>query len=247
MSGFHVLMYHEVVKKEEYNPKGYLGIDVNQNYEDVLPQALFAFKEEFEKQMEFLYDNGYATLKLQQVIDFYYNNRPLPEKAVLLTFDDMYKSQMRNAYSILKKYNFNAVGFIVLDWIFNEPKEDSTVRSVCMSREELDKMSDVFEYANHTKSLHTRKAESFALQNVDKNTFLEDIKTCDEFVNVKHILAYPFGVYTEENVQWLKEIETLLAFTTEGGKNTKETDPLKLHRNAVILHYDLEKFKEILK
>ncbi len=245
VSGFNVLMYHEIIKKQDYNPNNYGGIDVKQKYEDVLPQVLFAYKEEFERQMEYLYENGYITLKLQQVVDFYYNNKPLPEKAVLLTFDDMYKSQLLNAYPILKKYNFNAVGFVALDWLFDEPKEDSPGRSVCLSREELEIMSDVFEYANHTKALHTRKDNLTALQTVDKNTFIEDIKACEEFVSVKHMLAYPFGVHTEENIKWLKEIGTLLAFTSESGKNTKETDPLKLHRNAVILHYDLEKFKAI--
>jgi peptidoglycan/xylan/chitin deacetylase (PgdA/CDA1 family) len=247
VNGFHVLMYHEIVKKEDYNPSNYVGIHVKQNYEDVLPQVLFAFKEEFEKQMQYLYDSGYVTLKLQQVVDFYYNDKPLPEKAVLLTFDDMYKSQMYNAYPILKKYNFNAVGFVALDWLFDEPKEDSAVHSVCLSKEELHRMSDVFEYANHTKAMHTRKDELTALQTVDKKTFIQDIKACEEFVNAKHMLAYPFGVFTEENVEWLKEIGTLLAFTSEGGKNTKETNPLKLHRNAVILHYNLDKFKDILK
>jgi peptidoglycan/xylan/chitin deacetylase (PgdA/CDA1 family) len=247
MSGFHALMYHEIVKKKEYNPDSYLGIDVKQDYKDVLPQVLFAFKEEFEKQMEYLYENGYVTLKLQQVMDFYYNDKPLPEKAVLLTFDDLYKSQLLNAYPILKKYKFNAVGFVALDWLFDEPKEYSAKYSVCLSKEELEMMSDVFEYANHTKSLHTRKDNLTALQTVDKNIFVEDIKACEEFVSVKNVFAYPFGAFTEENIRWLMEIGIQLAFTSQGGKNTKEANPLTLHRNAVILQYDLEKFKEILK
>lgn len=240
-------MYHEIIKKEDYNRNTYEGIEVKQGYKDILPEVLFAFKEEFERQMEYLYENGYTTLKLQQVVDFYYNDKALPEKSVLITFDDMYKSQLLYAYPILKKYNFSAVGFVTLDWLFDEPREYSTTRSVCLSRLELEAMSDVFEYANHTKALHTRKDNLTAIQVVDKETFDEDYKACEEFVNVKHMFAYPFGGYSEDNIKWLKELGTLLAFTSEAGRNTKGTNPLKLHRNAVILPYNLEKFKSIFK
>jgi peptidoglycan/xylan/chitin deacetylase (PgdA/CDA1 family) len=246
VTGFRTLMYHEIIKREDYNPDNYLGIDVKQDYKDILPQVLFAFKEEFEKQMEYLYDNGYTTLKLQQVIEYYYNDKPLPEKSVLLTFDDMYKSQLLYVYPVLKKYGFNAVGFVTLDWLFDEPKEYSTVRSVCLSKEELNLMSDVFEYANHTKALHTRKDNLTAIQTADKDVFMKDLKACDDFVDVKNIFAYPFGAFIEENLEWLREAGTLLAFTSEGGKNTKEKDPLRLYRNAVILHFGLDSFKEII-
>jgi len=174
----------------------------------VLPQVLFAFLEEFEKQMEYLHTNGYVTLKLKDIEEFYYNNKSLPEKSVLLTFDDMYKSVIKYVYPILKKYNFNAVGFVVLDWIFDEQQDYSTEYSVCMSKAELNTMRDVFEYANHTKALHTRKEDKTALQLVDRNTLSEDIKRCNEFV--------------------------------------KATDPLKINRDGVLLHYDLEQFKKIL-
>ena len=246
MKGFNVLMYHEIIGRNDFNYPSYKGIKVQQDYEDVLPPVLFAYLDNFEKQMKYLYEEGYVTLSLKDVIDFYYYNKDLPEKSVLLTFDDMYKSVLHNAYPILKKYNFHAVGFVVKDWIFDEIQENSNNQSVCLSMKELDQMRDVFEYANHTKSLHTRKDNITALLSVDKDTFVKDITECEKHVDTKNVLAYPFGFYKEENIDWLKEIGFLLAFTSQGGINTKETNPYKLHRNGVLLDFDLEKFKDIL-
>ncbi|MTI67901.1 MAG: chitin deacetylase [Firmicutes bacterium] len=246
MKGFHVLMYHEIIKKEDFDIDNKSNIKVNQDYQDVLPKPLFVFLKEFKKQMRYLYENDYTTLELKDIIDFLYNNKPLPKKSVLLTFDDMYKSVLLYAYPILKKYNFNAVGFVVLDWLFNKEKEYSNSKSVCLSKKELEKISDVFEYANHTKRLHTRRNGLTASQTIDKLTFFKDVKACDEFVDVKKVFAYPFGIFTEDVLDWLKELEFLLAFTTESGKNSIKTNPLKIHRNGVFLNYDLDDFKKIL-
>lgn len=247
MKGFKVLMYHEIIRTEDFDYTRYQGIKVRQDYHDVLPPVLFAYLEAFEKQMKYLYDEGYVTLSLKDVIDYYYNNKSLPDKSVLLTFDDMYKSVLLYAYPILKKYGFHAVGFVVRDWLFDEVQGYSANHSVCLSREELEQMKDVFEYANHTKALHTREDGKGALQTSDKARFLEDIMNCEQFVDTKHAFAYPFGIYTDENIAWLREAGFLLAFTSVEGTNTRETDPYKLHRNGVLLNYDIEKFIAMMK
>lgn len=246
MEGFHVLMYHELIKKEDFNVNNASHIKVKQNYDDVLPSILFAYVEEFEKQMKYLYENGYKTLRLQEVIDYYYNNKKLPEKSVLLTFDDMYKSIYLYAYPILKKYNFNAVGFVVLDWLFDNEQEYSNVSSVCMSKSELSAISDVFEFANHTKALHTRGKEFTIVQTIDKESFISDVSQCEEFATAKGAFAYPFGGYNEEVIKRLKELNFKLGFTSSPGVNNLSTNPFELHRNGVLTHIDFEKFVNML-
>jgi len=146
----------------------------------------------------------------------------------------------------LKKYNFHAVGFVVQDWIFDIEIPDSEGHSVCLSKSELSEMQDVFEYANHTKSLHTRDENLTALQKITKEQFIEDYNLCEKFVTTKKIFAYPFGIYDKRNVDWIKEIGVLLAFTSDSGLNNKMTNPLELKRDAVILHFDFEIFRKIL-
>ncbi len=65
-------------------------------------------KKQFELQMNYLKDNGYKTITLNTLIDFI-RNKPveLPEKPVVITFDDGLKSQLHTAYPILKKHGLD--------------------------------------------------------------------------------------------------------------------------------------------
>jgi len=246
MEGFYALVYHEIIKREDFDINNPSHIRVKQDYDDILPSSLFAYLDEFEKQMKYLYDNGYKTIKLEDVVDYYYKGKALPEKAVLLTFDDMYKSVYKYAYPILKEYNFNAVGFVVLDWLFDEEHEYSPSFSVCMSKGELNEIRDVFEFANHTRALHTRSGGQTAVLTVDKETFAEDVKACEEFLDVKGVFAYPFRGYNDVVISRLKELGFRLAFTANPGLNSINTNPFELHRNLVFIDTDFDKFVEML-
>lgn len=247
MKEFHVLMYHEIIKEKDLSADDVSEIKIKQDYQDKLPRALFVLYKEFKKQMNYLYENGYKTLKLQDIIDFYYGEKDLPEKSVLITFDDMYKSVLLYAYPILKKYKFNAVGFVVLDWLFEQKEPYSTSESVCLSKKELSQMKDVFEYANHSAALHKRKNELTDLQIVDKETFINDTQRCEDYINSKKVYAFPFGEYTEDLVEALADLNYQLAFTTKAGTNNLNINPLKLRRNAVLLNYELNDFEKIFK
>ena len=59
---------------------------------------------------------------------------------------------------------------------------------VCMSKDELLSMKDVFEYGNHTNLLHTRRGMKSALQTEDKDTVLADLSKCESFVTAKRYL-----------------------------------------------------------
>ncbi len=166
---------------------------------------------------------------------------------MLLTFDDAYKSVLLNAYPVLKKYHFHAVCFVVSGWLFDKAQDYTKEYSVCMSKDELLSMKDLFEYGNHTAFFHTRKEGKPALLTETKENFLKDLSQCEAFVSTKKIFAYPYGIYKKENLDWLKEFGTLLAFTSDEGLNTKETNPLELHRNACLLQYSIDDFKNMLK
>lgn len=260
MNSFTVLMYHDIVSKGVFDYDKNQGVKVKQDYKDKLPKPLFTYVEEFEEQMKYLYENNYKTLSLQDIVDFYYNDKELPQKSVLITFDDMYKSVKKYAYHILKKYNFSAVGFLVEDWIFQKEQEDSKEASVCLCEDELVGLGDVFEFSNHSKALHTRNSQGTALQAVSEEDFCGDLKSCQEFVkNINKKIsnkvniskeaalayAYPFGIYNEKITNQLKSCRYSLAFTTKPGINSNEINPLELCRNAVMLDWDLENFIKI--
>ena len=67
--------------------------------------------QSFKRQMEYLYRN-YEILSLNRLVQYIHQGKPLPEKAVAITFDDGYKYNYLYAYPILKKYHIPATIFL---------------------------------------------------------------------------------------------------------------------------------------
>ncbi|MBQ6446999.1 MAG: polysaccharide deacetylase family protein [Bacillus sp. (in: Bacteria)] len=245
---FSVLMYHEIRKEEDFQASEQHPIDVKQDYNDFLPSPLFITLEKFEQQMEYLFNNDFHPLTLDEV-KAYYEGGPLPKKSVLLTFDDCFQSIKEYAYPILKKYQFHATAFVVTGWLHDSKSKFEKEKSVCLSINDLSEMTDVFEYANHTHYMHVRTSESESLLMTSrKEDFAKDLDVCNNHSLIKHknVFAYPFGLFNESNVSTLKEKEFKLAFTCENGHNDKQTDPLLLKRNAIPFLMDIETFKKIV-
>jgi peptidoglycan/xylan/chitin deacetylase (PgdA/CDA1 family) len=244
---FTTLMYHEIRESGMLHPGQSSPIKVRQGYEDQLPSPLFVTLENFSEQMKYLYDNQYHTLTLAEVID-YYSGAELPENSVLLTFDDCYQSIARYAYPILKKYQFHATAFVVTGWLNVSREPFDAEHSVCMTENELMEMSDVFEYANHTDLFHTRSGMTSIIMEAGDEEFAKDLDRCNSnpVIRAKEVFAYPFGLYTDRNVELLRSKGFRLAFTSENGKNDRNTEPLLLNRNVVPYFMTIEAFQELL-
>lgn len=245
---FATLMYHEIRESRMHLPGQASPIEVRQDYEDQLPPPLFVTLENFLAQMEYLHENRFHALTLGEVKDYYYKGAKLPEKSVLLTFDDCYQSIGLYAYPVLKKYQFHATAFVVTGWLNAQSKSFDPEKSVCLTEKELDEMSDVFEYANHTHHFHTRTGTAISMMmEADDQAFSEDLDCCNasSVIQAKDVFAYPFGLYSDHNVDLLRKKGFRLAFTSVGGRNDRETDPLHLKRNAIPYFMDLETFRNI--
>jgi len=70
----------------------------------------------FEKQMKYLSDNAYHPISFSAYVDSFKNNTKLPKKAIVLSFDDGWKTQYIYAVPILEKYDFTATFFIVASY-----------------------------------------------------------------------------------------------------------------------------------
>lgn len=104
----------------------------------------------FGEQLEFLKTNGYQTLTISAFLEFLQEKVELKEPSVLLTFDDGDKSWYEVAYPLLKKYDYNAVGFVVPFYI--EEENNRSASSRWLSWAELIEMdqSQVFDIQSHT-------------------------------------------------------------------------------------------------
>lgn len=68
-------------------------------------------------QLAWLLNNGYNPINVQQILDAHNGGQALPEKAVLLTFDDGFSSFYTRVYPLLKAYNWPALWAPVGQWL----------------------------------------------------------------------------------------------------------------------------------
>ena len=66
-------------------------------------------EKELDEQLGVLYDNGYTTIGVDDVVDFYDHNGKLPDKALFLVLEDGTKASTKIAKNVLKKYNYKAI------------------------------------------------------------------------------------------------------------------------------------------
>jgi peptidoglycan/xylan/chitin deacetylase (PgdA/CDA1 family)/glycosyltransferase involved in cell wall biosynthesis len=93
-------------------------------------------KSDFQRQMQWLRDNGYRVTGIDGVVDELAHGSWLMahgEKSVVLVFDDGWRSNYEIAYPLLKKYGFSATFFVTTDFI---GKKDM------MSWEQIKEMAD---------------------------------------------------------------------------------------------------------
>ena len=71
----------------------------------------------FEQQMRYLKAQGYRVIGLKDFIEWTQLRRQLPQRAVVLTFDDGYRAFREYAYPILKELGFGATLFVYTDYV----------------------------------------------------------------------------------------------------------------------------------
>src|SRR5690554_79911 len=126
---FVVISYHDVVDLEA-TPDTTL-----------LPQTIT--RTRLIEHFNLIRARGYHPVSFQQILDAKAGIAPLPDKAILLTFDDGYRSFYDIVYPLLKLYDYPAITAVVGSWI-DTPASDSVAygdthlnRSRFMTREQL--------------------------------------------------------------------------------------------------------------
>ena len=69
--------------------------------------------QRLEEHLAALQDAGYTTITFQDLLAYVEQGTELPEKPVLLTFDDGYESNYTLAYPLLQQYQMKATIFVI--------------------------------------------------------------------------------------------------------------------------------------
>jgi peptidoglycan/xylan/chitin deacetylase (PgdA/CDA1 family) len=105
----------------------------------------------FAKQMAYLDRHGYTTIGMDDLAAWRSGRKTLPEKSVVITFDDGDRSVMDIAYPILKEYGMKATLFIVTDQVGTEWQG---IRGLTWDELRSLQNSGVFSIESHTNDLH---------------------------------------------------------------------------------------------
>ena len=191
-------------------------------------------KENFRNQMKYLKDNNYTTLTLDELYSYMKTGKDLPNKPIVITFDDGYKDNYTNAYPILKEFNLKATIFVIINTIDHEKDYLTSTEIKLMD-------SNNIRIESHTSS-HEHLDQISYVDNV--NTMKTSKIKLEKILNKKiDYIAYPYGGYTSNTIKAAKQSGYKLAFSTEFGLIDKNDNIYSLGRIFVNSNFSLEEFK----
>ncbi|MGF1492344.1 MAG: polysaccharide deacetylase family protein [Microcoleaceae cyanobacterium] len=183
-------------------------------YHDILPKKIVSFDltiKEFNRHLELIKENGLTPISLDQLVEHLRTGSALPEKPIVLTFDDGYIGHYEVVYPLLKKYNYPAAFSIYTDKIDGKIVGRSTLTWEQIQEMAADPLITIVSHGvTHPKSL----------------TELSDYQLKQEIFRSKEILynrlgvpiryfTYPEGYYDERVSAWLKAAGYQAALTME--------------------------------
>ena len=211
----------------------------------------------FEGQMEYLYKAGYRTLKIDELISYMSGGLALPQKAVVVTFDDGWLDNYLYAFPVLKKYKINAAVFLITNRVENASLRNSELQTLNskltipthkeskvliekgedwkvvlnwkLIKEMLD--SGLVEFYSHTKS-HAK------CSSLPEKEFMEELKESRQIIEKRlgspcPYFCWPYGKYNDLAVDVAKKVGYKAIFTINHGVADAGSDPFAINRIIV--------------
>ncbi len=193
-----ILMYHQLGVPDRKNRKK----------SQYTPEKMFA------RQMKYLFEHGYQSISLRDLIDSAKQPTPAGDKRICITFDDGYESVYTHGFGILQKYNFTAVVFLVADCISKTCLWDKDTEPI-LTAEQIKEMAEAgIDFGSHSFS-HRSLVE---LDTAELKKEVKGSKTVLEELLGKQIesFSYPYGAFNE-TVKKMVQQSYKVAFSTKNG------------------------------
>jgi len=201
-----------------------------------VPTAIFA------EQMAFLGELGYTPVSLDLVRAHYLEGTPLPQGAVLITFDDGYRDNLLNALPVLQRHGYPAVIFVPIGFLDgNRPlPHEEALRALGVHNETIswDELAELeaggirveSHGIGHRPVSELEPAEATREIALSKLRLEERLgRTVDAYASVKGSLAD----YRPEHVSIVQQAGYTLGFTSVSGPNGPSTQRHRPRRHHV--------------
>ncbi|MBZ8141126.1 hypothetical protein CLD22_14585 [Rubrivivax gelatinosus] len=201
--------------------------------------------ERLQAQLEWLAASGWHVVRLGELAAFLAGRQPLPQRAVVITFDDGYESVYRNAFPLLRRLGMPATMFVYTDFIGARD---------AVSWAQMDEMlrSGLIDIQAHSKS-HANLAErapgeSDAAYRARVETELRVPRQLIERMLASRAhpvryLAYPYGDANDKVLEAMQRSGYELGLTVTPGTNPFYAAPLLLKRQMIFGDTELDEFK----
>ncbi len=237
-----VLCYHRFSERKITNPAKAKQGDI-----------YYISPELFEQHIRFMKKNGYNIIKMSEYLEYLDGRRKLPAKPVVITIDDGYKSIYQEAYPILKAEKVSAITYIYQNFLPGG-------RAALDVKEIKEMAANGFEFGCHSNT-HPVLTMRYIKEDGKNSRYMEDMeylkflekeiiepkKYLEEKTGLKiETMAYPFGSYSTEVIQFVRRAGYRAAFSVVASMNTAETDRYALKRTMIYNSTSVDDLKKIL-
>lgn len=166
--------------------------------------------ERFRQQLQYLRDHGFTPIDLYDLSLAVTARKELPEKPVILTFDDGYVDNYHNAFPILREFGYSGTFFVVTEFV-------DTQAPAYMSWAMIEEMAAAgMRIENHSRTHADMTAQ-------ERDGLIWQIRGAQETLTAHlgyepRFFCYPGGRYDEDTIAMLQELNFWGAVTTSGGK-----------------------------
>lgn len=183
----------------------------------------------FKKQMNYLMENNYYFLTINELDEYINKGLEIPQKSILLTIDHASQS----FYSLVANY-------------LEEKKIPSTVFAITSDKlweNNKDKYKYIT-YQSHSDSMHKKgcgSSISVAMCS-SYNAVYNDIKTSIQKIDSSIAFSYPYGNNNSTYIKAVKDNDIHIAFTETNGIVKTSTNRYKLPRIKIFNNTTLKQF-----
>jgi peptidoglycan/xylan/chitin deacetylase (PgdA/CDA1 family) len=196
----------------------------------------------FEQQMRYLKEEGYVPIDLNDYLFYKEHPHDLPEKPVIISFDDGYENNYRYAFPILKKYGFKAVIYSITD-------PDAPLFLQFELPEKLLSPEQMKELSDNGISIQGHTATHPYLKEIDEKGIYRELTECKEIIEkitgkpVVH-MAVPYGSMDDRLFKIARDVGYKTLSIPGKGTINLASDPydikrLSVHNNTTIKQFSM--------
>ena len=185
--------------------------------------------EDFNLHMDYLFENNFNILPLEQILQSLQNGEELADFTAAITFDDAYLSVYTEAFPVLKELNWPFTIFVTTSLLESNERLYTTWEQI---REMAEAGATIANHTvNHSYFLDRNEGGSISdwLSNIGNEISLAEDKILQETGQSHRLLAYPYGEY-EPRIQALIQELGFIGIAQHSGPINANSDFTALPR-----------------